>query len=291
MTGAAGQLGASIVRELLARGAHVTGTDRVPAPPSLSSIPWVERDLASESGNGLAWPDVDTVIHSAGSKRDHPFRAGEAVELLYANVVSTAAALGCSRSVRRLVLISSISVYGATVGEIDESMSGYPVSSYGLSKWLAELVAALWVGADACRELVIIRLSQVYGPMTSPDNAMYRLIGQALESGRLDLLCPATLLRDYIHVEDAARAIVEGALGCPPGTYNVGAGRGLSMGEIAAAITETSGAVLGRFAGDEAAKDRYLSTALFLRATGFVPRIKLRDGIAREVSRLRSEQR
>jgi len=61
-------------------------------------------------------------------------------------------------------------------------------------------------------DFTILRYGSLYGPRAGKGNGLYRIVKRALESGVVRYQGSAEALREYIHVEDAARASVD-ALG------------------------------------------------------------------------------
>jgi UDP-glucose 4-epimerase len=55
----------------------------------------------------------------------------------------------------------------------------------------------------------IMRFGSLYGPGAGPDNAIRKLLEQALNSGKIKYWGNGTEIRDYIHIEDAARLAVK----------------------------------------------------------------------------------
>ena len=289
VTGAAGQLGRAVVQTLMAQGVAVCGCDLVPCPSCLpTSVPWISLDLA-DAPEGFVWPEgTICVLHLAGSKHDVPFSFDAAHLWLRANLLSTSGALAaCASVVRRFVYVSTMSVYAAEAhSPLTEEALVSPTTAYGMSKWLGELACRVFEAADPSRKVVILRLAQVYGPGTLPENALYRLIQQAIEHRRLQLTCPATLKRDYLYLTDAADALAIAVTGCPPGVYNVGYGRPVTMGELATAIARSVPGCADPEYVAAGGTDRFLCTERFTAATGFVANVTPADGVGAEVTRL-----
>lgn len=57
-------------------------------------------------------------------------------------------------------------------------------------------------------DYTILRYGSLYGPRADQSNGLYRLVKNALETGELRYQGSPDTLREYIHVEDAARASV-----------------------------------------------------------------------------------
>jgi UDP-glucuronate 4-epimerase len=294
ITGAAGQLGQAVTRELVARGVPVMGVDIAEKPNTVdASVAWIRVNLA-DCPTDFSWPcEAVAVLHLAGSTTATKLSHSSVRHWLNSNAVTTGTALAaCQATVQRFVYVSSISVYGqATDSPLTENSVTAPVTGYGVSKLLGEMACRLHIetGAMNPSALVVLRLAQVYGPGTSTENALYRLIRQAIDHRRLDLTCTEGLRRDYMFVSDAAQALRLAVLACPGGLYNVGYGRPVTMGELAVAIARsTPGCDHPRFSPTDSLAEFHLTLLAdrFFEATGFRPRVSPSEGIAGEAARL-----
>jgi nucleoside-diphosphate-sugar epimerase len=199
-------------------------------------------DLGDGAALRAACQDAAVVVHAAGlahvfgaAHRDADF---EAVNVRGTAAVAAAAA---ATGVRRLILVSSIAVYGEAEcppGGVDESAPCRPASPYARSKLAGEVVARQ--AADAAGlELVVLRLATVYGP-GDPGN-LPRLM-RLIDRGRFVWVGAGENRKTLIHIDDVGRALVAAAdLAAPVGTYNLGAPP-VSMAQI---VTELALA-LGR---------------------------------------------
>ncbi len=57
-------------------------------------------------------------------------------------------------------------------------------------------------------DFTILRYGSLYGPRSNSSNGLYRVVESALRTGRISYTGSPEALREYIHVEDAARASV-----------------------------------------------------------------------------------
>jgi len=58
-------------------------------------------------------------------------------------------------------------------------------------------------------DYTILRYGSIYGPRADNTNGMYRIINSALKTGRVEYKGDIESMREYVHVEDTARASVE----------------------------------------------------------------------------------
>ena len=106
--------------------------------------------------------------------------------------------------------ISSWFVYGETTLPAKEESYCYPKGFYSITKLAAEQLLASY-----CRtfgiDYRILRLCNVYGPgdvgVSKQKNALQYLIHQMRDHQEIPLYYDGMFYRDYLHVEDVARAI------------------------------------------------------------------------------------
>lgn len=258
VVGGRGFVGAAVVRALHGEGATVTVSGREP---------------------GSLDPAAQILVWSAGS------RAGEADELEEAHVHAPLAALAALPRVEAVVYLSSGEVYGAQAPPFDEAAPRLGTSAYARAKIRGE-DAVERACADRGVRAVIVRPSVVYGPRQRPRQLLPHAL-EALRAGRPVALTAGEQTRDWIYVDDAARAVAALALGDHAGAFNVGSGQErtvraalLELAQLLAAPAE-----LLRFGALPYRPDepmRYaLSCERLRNEVGFRPRVPWRDGLAR----------
>jgi GDP-L-fucose synthase len=101
------------------------------------------------------------------------------------------------------------------------------------------------------------------------------------EDAAVTLWGTGTVLREFLHVDDAAEAVVH-VLGLDEtGWFNVGYGEDITIRDLAGLVAATVG-YDGRVVWDSSRLDgtpRKLLDSSRLRATGWKPKIRLRDGL------------
>jgi UDP-glucose 4-epimerase len=118
------------------------------------------------------------------------------------NVAEAARAAG----VRRLVMASTIAVYGASGGAIlDESSMPRPETDYGRSKLESERVALSVPGRDGAPMTVVLRFGAIYGARIKGN---YRRLVDTIRRGISIRVGSGTNRRTLIHERDAASAVV-----------------------------------------------------------------------------------
>ncbi len=205
--GANGFVGQEIVQQAMLAGLPVRGAGRG-ASRLWADAPYVDCDVATGRGLNEACRDAEAVIFAAGMAHRPPH---EIDSDLYYQVNG----LGCERVVkaaaesgaRKVVILSSISVYGSPGGLTDETTPTHPEGPYGLSKKAGEDLA-LAAGEKYGIAVICLRLATVYGAF-DPGNFV-RLIN-TIERGRFVMFGNGKNRKTVIHRFDAALACIAAA--------------------------------------------------------------------------------
>jgi UDP-glucose 4-epimerase len=133
----------------------------------------------------------------------------------------------------RLIYLSSIRLYDGLAGGTDEAtellfLPSIPRHVYDLSKALGEALTHHGNGSG-----VVARLASVYNDDLSEDDFLCHTVQSALAGGDLEVESRPEIGRDYIHVDDAVRALEAIALGAREKVYNVASGVIFSNAEFA----------------------------------------------------------
>jgi UDP-glucose 4-epimerase len=267
VTGGAGYVGSVTSRLLLDAGHEVVVLDNLSTGFREAVAPdatFVEADIR-DAGQVLT-PEAgfDAVLHFAGL-----IAAGESMakpELYWDhNVVRSLALLDAVRAARvpRLVFSSTAAVYGnPTELPITESAVKAPTNTYGGTKLTFDMALTSETFAHGLAA-VSLRYFNVAGAYIRPDgtaigerhNPETHLIPIALQvaAGKRDKLQlfgddyptdDGTCVRDYIHVEDLARAHLLALAAATAGEhriYNLGNGNGFSNKQVVEAARQVTG--------------------------------------------------
>ncbi|MFF4059146.1 NAD-dependent epimerase/dehydratase family protein [Streptomyces sp. NPDC001668] len=291
-----GLLGARVAREAAERGWRVAAADRDPA--ALDAVrPWAasgtaEVDVTDTEGVRRAAGRFapHTVVHTA-SRIDVPTGPGDPADRLreYGRGVAAVAGAAVTHGAHRLVLVSSLAVYDLAGARepVPESAPPGPRSLYGRGKLVEELLAArLLHGTDT--RLSVLRPVGLYGPGPGGGRLHRRLadLCARARSGAEVRVDGYFHGREYLHVSDAARAVVSAAgPGRPDGVFNLATGR-ITTGEDIAAAVRAAG--FRATAGPPPGAAPLLDTSRAERFLEFRARVGVADGIAELLGRPRT---
>lgn len=247
VTGGAGFIGSALIRFLAAHtDAKVVNVDKLTYAGNTESLAGVsdparyhfeQIDICDRAAMAAAFErhQPSAVLHlAAESHVDRSIDAPE--EFLHTNVIGTAvllqAALKYFRGLPaaraqqfRVVHISTDEVYGDlenSGGFFKETTPYAPSSPYSATKAGSDHLARAWHRTYGLPVLVT-NCSNNYGPCQFPEKLIPHMILNALAGKPLPVYGNGTQVRDWLYVEDHARALwtvlTKGAVG---ETYNIG---------------------------------------------------------------------
>jgi UDP-glucose 4-epimerase len=294
VTGAAGLIGSAVVRHLRRLGHPVVACDDLSLGTSRlegDGIAWEECDV-SEPGlsERLSRHTVDAVVHCAA----HP--GGRSLEEPSTDVRVNA--LGsmqvfewCARKRIPVLYLSSSAVYGEQPSSpIPETAALRPATIYAVCKVACENYLGV-LGSGYGLPWTVLRLFATYGAGHRPNTyqgIVNVMLTQILAGNTLVVKGSLERVRDLLHVDDAARAIVaclfnEQARGQ---ILNVGTGTGVTIQRLIAMLCEVLGRRPGEVSISESAPTvgdplySVADTSRLQAITDFAPEHSLRDSLS-----------
>jgi dTDP-glucose 4,6-dehydratase len=250
ITGGAGFIGSAVIRELINHSDHrVINLDKLTYAGNLESLESVsdsgryqliQADIADADAMDAVFAEhnPDVVMHLAAES--HVDRSiEEPAEFIQTNIVGTYVLLESARKYWqnlkksapkkadgfRIHHVSTDEVYGDLHGVENlfmESTPYAPSSPYSASKAGADHLVRAWLRTYGLPTL-ITNCSNNYGPNQFPEKLIPLIILNALAGKALPVYGDGKQIRDWLYVEDHARALLlvaqEGTIG---ETYNIG---------------------------------------------------------------------
>jgi UDP-glucose 4-epimerase len=266
VTGGAGYIGSHVIRALRDAGHPVVAYDNLAAgyPWAVLDAELIVGDLAEHARLEALFAErrFGAVLHFAALIRVD--ESSREPARYYRNNVGSALGLfelAARHGVGSFVFSSSAAVYGQPeVVPIEETAPLAPINPYGASKMMAERMLQDIAAACGLR-YAILRYFNVAGAdpqrrIGQATRAASHLIKVACEAalGRRPGVCihgtdyptpDGTCVRDYVHVDDLARAHLEALdyleRGGGSTVLNCGYGRGHSVREVIDTVREVSG--------------------------------------------------
>jgi dTDP-glucose 4,6-dehydratase len=231
VTGGAGFIGSAVCRHLVRDLGHsVVNVDALTYAGSLTSVASVSevsryrfekvdiRDRA-EVDRVLETYQPDAVMHLAAESHVDRSITGSSI-FLETNIMGTATVLEAVRAYRdglpaeradalRMLHISTDEVYGSLGpdGLFTEETPYDPSSPYSASKAASDHLVRAWVRTYGM-PCVISNCSNNYGPYHFPEKLIPLVILNAMAGKRLPVYGDGSNIRDWLYVEDHARALV-----------------------------------------------------------------------------------
>lgn len=246
VTGGAGFIGSAVCRHLVGDlGAEVLNVDKLTYAGNLASL----RSIDNNSGYRFAQQDIcdtasmaalfadfrpDGVMHLAAESHVDRSITG-ARDFIDTNIVGTFSLLEAARAYWntlegemkaqfRFLHVSTDEVYGSLEddGLFEETTPYDPSSPYSASKAAADHLASAWHRTYGL-PVVISNCSNNYGPFHFPEKLIPLIILNALHGKPLPVYGNGANIRDWLYVEDHAKALTlvlqKGRLG---EKYNIG---------------------------------------------------------------------
>lgn len=242
VTGGAGFIGSAVIRHLIKNTAHsVVNLDKLTYAGNLESL----KEVSASDRYAFEQADIcdrqaieavfekhkpDAIMHLAAESHVDRSIDGPAA-FIHTNLVGTYTLLDVARFYAkekpefRFHHISTDEVYGDL--ELDDSMfteeTPYdPSSPYSASKAGSDHLVRAWHRTFGLKT-VITNCSNNYGPNHFPEKLIPLVILNALEGKALPIYGKGDQIRDWLYVEDHARALCTVCLNGKPGqTYNIG---------------------------------------------------------------------
>lgn len=298
VTGGAGFIGSNFVRWVLGHQPDVTilNLDALTYAGNVENLQGLPTERHELLRGDIRRPDdlaqafakpVDGVVHfAAESHVDRSILSAQ--DFLTTNVLGTQLLIEAARqhAVPRFVHVSTDEVYGSLNPHDPPFTEQHPLqpnSPYAASKASSDLMVRAAVETFGF-PAVTTRCSNNYGPYQFPEKLIPLFITNALEGRPLPLYGDGMNVRDWIHVEDHARAVwLALTQGRPGEVYNIGGKNeqtNRAITERILALTGASPALIQPVADRLGHDRRYaIDPSKAERELSFSPAIAFDDGL------------
>ncbi len=291
ITGGAGFLGSHTADKLLAEGCKVRILDNLTEQVhgNISYPPYLSRNVELVTGNILDPATVDRCLEGVDAVLHLASCVGvgqsmyEIAHYTETNDLGTAVLLQAmkNRKIRRLVVASSMSIYGEGLYETAEGepveveersasrlrahrwdleAGGAPLtpvatpetkrpslsSVYALNKYVQERMSLL-IGQAYGIPTIALRFFNIYGPrqaLSNPYTGVLAIFAARLLNDKAPMIFEdGEQRRDFVHVSDAANACFRALVAAPEigGAYNIGSGVSRSIVSVAEDLIRATG--------------------------------------------------
>ena len=293
VTGGAGFIGSHVVRFLLEDGYQVKVVDNLSRGKKESVDSRAElivADINNSKKVKEALKGVDAVIHMAGLIVV-PESVKDPIKYCENNVIGAVSLIESMRKagVKKIIFSSSACVYGTPDKlPIKEDAPVRPDNPYGASKASIETFLQTYNvihGFDS----IILRYFNPYGPgeeHVPETHAIPNFIKATLAKKPIPLYWQGEQIRDFIYIEDLARAHIDVLDQKGYQVFNIGTEKGIKVKDVISEIFKIVGYEvpikdLGERPGDVHAN--FASSEKLHKATGWQAKVSLSEGLKRTI--------
>ena len=242
VTGASGFIGRSCVQILQERGWEIHAVARRRVDAGAGPVKWHTHDFLEPAATSRLLAEIRPthLLHLAW------YTAPKAYWTAPENMQWVAASLDLLRAFgehggTRVVMAGSCAEYEWEHELYSEQTTPCrPATLYGACKHGLDVIASRFA-AQADLSYAWARIFFLYGPNEHPAR-LVASVARSLLNGERARCSPGTQARDFLHVEDAARALVQLLVSDIQGAVNIASGQAVTVRELASRI----GNLLGR---------------------------------------------
>lgn len=226
VTGSSGFIGRHTVSRLERKRYNVKVLVRK-ADNFSKSVEEIRGDLTTGEGLDEFLNNVDILLHLAARQ------LSPEGEMFRDNVEATANLINAAfhHNLSQVIYLSTVVVYGEGGKKPFKEIDGpRPSNTYGLTKYLGESLVKYW-GTKTGKPATILRPFNIYGPGNQKGiiHSFYKVFK---ETGFVTIYGDGKQKRDFLYVDDLVCAILTSIEKRADGTFNLGAGKSVSLLEL-----------------------------------------------------------
>lgn len=275
-----------------------------------AEVSLLHGDVSSRKTWEFALPGVDYIFHLAAL--EYHRSNYDIMRDLQVNALSVLHLLDVCRTNEfrpKIIFSSSANIFGfVDAWPVNEKNRDNPPSLWSVHKLLAENYLRVYAQQHGIKS-VVLRLANVYGPSVQQDTMTHvvinKMIAKALAGEPLIMYANQNCMRDYVFLEDVAKAFlyagVEERLLSNGHFYVIGSEEGKTIAEVWQLIADEIKARTGKdvpIEFDSSVKIEPLDmrnfvadTTLFRQATGWKPQVLIEKGIELTIDALMSRKK
>lgn len=291
LTGATGFLGRAFCQAAVSRGHELLALRRDAYGQDTEQLRWAQGHLGEIPWRSIEGFHPEAALHLAWIATPGVYLQSPENDVLVEQ--STALFRGlAAQGVAHISGVGTCIEYASSDGPLDEALSPIePTSAYARAK--VKTSQSLRTLAEAHgRAWSWLRVFYPYGEGEHAGRLPSMLMRLAASDGILALKTPDSV-KDFIHVADAAMAMLMVLEHRVSGPVNVGTGEGVRLQDLAMEVARIAGIDCTRVQPDtQPALDPYptvIANASRLRQTGWKPTVSLKEGLERLWHSLRNE--
>ena len=298
VTGSAGFMGSHLVDYLIDRGYLVYGIDNLSggyleniSPKARQTFFKIDLMNRKKTAQFIKKYRPQIIYHLAASAHEGlsqftPIHHTENNLIAYLNLLVPAINYG----LKRIVLTSSMAVYGEQKAPFDETMPRLPADIYGVAKSAME--EATEILADVYQlQYVILRPHNVYGPrqnLADPyRNVVAIFINRLLQNKPFYIYGDGNQKRAFSYIDDITPPIAKaGFIKANHGIINIGPERSYTINYLAQIILKSFASPLKAIylpARPREVREAYCSSAKARKLLGFKDQVNLQEGVKRMI--------
>jgi dTDP-glucose 4,6-dehydratase len=298
--GGAGFIGSTFVRQRLAAGDEVVVLDKLTYAgrrenlPVAAGLQFLHGAIEDPDAVADAVAGCEAVVNFAAETHvDRSIAEPDAFVATHSRGTYVVLEAARERGLR-YVQVSTDEVYGSIAeGTFSEASPLAPSSPYSATKAGADLlVSSYWhtYGLETC----VVRGSNNYGPRQYPEKLIPLMVLNALHGDALPVYGDGRQVRNWIHVEDFARAVgVVLGQGVAGEVYNAGGPdecENIDVVRRVIALCDRDASLIEHVTDRPGHDRRYSLSSERVRALGWRPEVRFDDGLAATVAWYRDNE-